>query len=134
MYWPAQTWPVTYVHDNETTAASSGWATIYRAATPAHTRGSLGFEAPGRLDPPGGASCRHARVLPPRLSGVLLVGLRPSRGISRRVERLPKWTGETGGEVPRGGYMASDSGATPTGRDTHDGGSGEAVLGFEVQR
>lgn len=90
MYWPAQTWPVTYVHDNETTAASSGWATIYRSDARSYTRGSLGFEAPGRLDLL--AERRVAMRASFRLawSGVLLVGLRPSRGISRRVERPPK--------------------------------------------
>lgn len=91
--WPAQTWPVTYIRPDQTAGTStSQWVTIYRSDE--HYTSAMGCAVEhGHLDllAERRAAMRASFTL--AWSGVLLVGLRPSRGVSRRVERPPEWTG-----------------------------------------
>ena len=72
--------------------AYAEWNTLY-SNDRSYTRGSIGFEAPGRLDhlAERRATLRASFTL--AWSGPLPSGLRHSRGVSRRVERPPEWTG-----------------------------------------
>ena len=86
----AYVYPVHTTAIDHTAATSSVWVTIYRATD---TQGSLGFEAPSRLDllAERRATMRHAFTLAWSHDHID-TGLRPSRGVSRRVERPPAAT------------------------------------------
>lgn len=85
-------WTTTIHHDQ--TAATSAWVVLYQDDRSYTTMGAPYTEGlPDR---------KTLRVRAMRASftlawsGVLLVGLRSSRGVSRRVERPPEWTSRSG--------------------------------------
>lgn len=106
-------WPVTYIHHDQTVATTFTHGCVVDTITirstssnvtrGSYTRGSLGFGAHRLSDDLAVAIARckalyeaiaYSRTLAG--SGPSHVGLRPSRGVSRRVERPPEWT--DGGE------------------------------------